>query len=85
MYIPLGAPLHKDGSSMSSIIKIAAPFLFGKEFTDPMTLLTALGKYGAIVSVVERDSKWAILRNFGYYYLWFSMDSATCGHTVELW
>jgi hypothetical protein len=37
--IPLGAPLHKDGSSMSSIIKIAVILLFGKEFTDPMTCL----------------------------------------------
>jgi Na+/H+-dicarboxylate symporter len=51
--IPLGAPLHKDGSSMSSIIKIAVIFaMFGKDFTDPMTLLTALG-ITVIVSVVE--------------------------------
>ncbi|WP_428831818.1 dicarboxylate/amino acid:cation symporter [Flavobacterium yafengii] len=51
--IPLGAPLHKDGSSMSSIIKIAVIFaMFGKDFTDPNTLLMALG-ITVIVSVVE--------------------------------
>jgi Na+/H+-dicarboxylate symporter len=47
------APLHKDGSSMSSIIKIAVIFaMFGKDFTDPHTLLIALG-ITIIVSVVE--------------------------------
>ena len=51
--IPLGAPLHKDGSGMSSIIKIAVIFaMFGKDFTDPNTLLMALG-ITVIVSVVE--------------------------------
>jgi Na+/H+-dicarboxylate symporter len=51
--IPLGAPLHKDGSSMSSIIKIAVIFaMFGKDFTDPITILTALG-ITIVVSVVE--------------------------------
>ena len=51
--IPLGAPLHKDGSSMSSIIKIAVIFaMFGKDFTDPSTLLMAIG-ITVIVSVVE--------------------------------
>jgi Na+/H+-dicarboxylate symporter len=51
--IPLGAPLHKDGSSMSSIIKIAVIFaMFGKDLTDPHTLLVALG-ITIIVSVVE--------------------------------
>ena len=51
--IPLGAPLHKDGSSMSSIIKIAVIFaMFGKDLTDPNTLLMALG-ITVIVSVVE--------------------------------
>ncbi|MBB1194516.1 dicarboxylate/amino acid:cation symporter [Flavobacterium sp. SOK18b] len=51
--IPLGAPLHKDGSSMSSIIKIAVIFaMFGKDFTDPITILTALG-ITVVVSVVE--------------------------------
>lgn len=51
--IPLGAPLHKDGSSMSSVIKIAVIFaMFGKDFTDIHTLLLALG-ITVIVSVVE--------------------------------
>lgn len=51
--IPLGAPLHKDGSAMSSIIKIAVIFaIFGKDFTSPNTLLLALG-ITIIVSVVE--------------------------------
>ena len=51
--IPLGAPLHKDGSSMSSIVKIAVIFaLFGKDLTDPYTVLVALGTT-VIVSVVE--------------------------------
>jgi Na+/H+-dicarboxylate symporter len=51
--VPLGAPLHKDGSSMSSIIKIAVIFaMFGKDFTDPHTLLVAIG-ITIIVSVVE--------------------------------
>lgn len=51
--IPLGAPLHKDGSSMSSVIKIAVIFaMFGKDFTEPHTLLLALG-ITVIVSVVE--------------------------------
>jgi Na+/H+-dicarboxylate symporter len=53
LVIPLGAPLHKDGSSMSSIVKIAVLFaMFGKDFTDPITLLTAIG-ITIIVSVVE--------------------------------
>lgn len=52
LVIPLGAPLHKDGSSMSSIVKIAVLFaMFGKDFTDPFTLLTAIG-ITIIVSVV---------------------------------
>ncbi len=51
--IPLGAPLHKDGSAMSSVIKIAVIFaMFGKDFTEPSTLLLALG-ITVIVSVVE--------------------------------
>ena len=51
--IPLGAPLHKDGSSTGSIIKIAVIFaIFGKDFTEPSTLLLALG-ITVIVSVVE--------------------------------
>ncbi len=51
--IPLGAPLHKDGSGMSSIIKIAVIFaIFGKDFTEPSTLLLSLG-ITVIVSIVE--------------------------------
>lgn len=51
--IPLGAPLHKDGSGMSSIVKIAVIFaIFGKDFTDPFTILIAIG-ITIIVSVVE--------------------------------
>ncbi|MGL5111521.1 MAG: dicarboxylate/amino acid:cation symporter, partial [Flavobacterium sp.] len=53
LVIPLGAPLHKDGSSMSSIVKIAIMFaIFGKDFTDPLTILTAIG-ITIVVSVVE--------------------------------
>ncbi|MCV9931447.1 dicarboxylate/amino acid:cation symporter [Flavobacterium sp. LS1R47] len=51
--IPLGAPLHKDGSSMSSILKITVLFtMFGKDFTEPSTILLALG-ITVIVSIVE--------------------------------
>ena len=51
--IPLGAPLHKDGSAMSSVIKIAVIFaMFGKDFTEPNTLFLVLG-ITVIVSVVE--------------------------------
>ncbi len=51
--IPLGAPIHKDGSSISSIIKIAAVFaIMGRDFTDPYTVLVALG-ITIIVSTVE--------------------------------
>lgn len=50
--IPLGASLHKDGSSMSSIIKIAVAFaLIGKPFMEPYTLLLAVG-LTVLVSVV---------------------------------
>lgn len=53
LVIPLGAPLHKDGSSMSSILKITFLFaMFGKDFTDPTTILLALG-ITVIVSIVE--------------------------------
>jgi len=53
LVIPLGGPLHKDGSSMSSILKITVLFaMFGKDFTDPMTILIALG-ITVIVSIVE--------------------------------
>lgn len=53
LVIPLGAPLHKDGSSVSSIIKIAAVFaIMGKDFMDPTTILMALG-ITIVVSMVE--------------------------------
>src|SRR6218665_1111365 len=53
LVIPLGAPLHKDGSSMSSILKITFLFaMVGKDFSDPMTILLALG-ITVIVSIVE--------------------------------
>ncbi|UWY29734.1 dicarboxylate/amino acid:cation symporter [Flavobacterium sp. TR2] len=53
LVIPLGAPLHKDGSSMSSILKITFLFaMFGKNFSDPMTILLALG-ITVVVSIVE--------------------------------
>ncbi|MDW8850270.1 dicarboxylate/amino acid:cation symporter [Flavobacterium sp. MMLR14_040] len=53
LVIPLGAPLHKDGSSMSSILKITVLFaMFGKDFTEPSTILLALG-ITVIVSIVE--------------------------------
>lgn len=42
--IPIGSTLHKNGSSISSIIKIYVAFLIiGKDFFDPMNLLLALG------------------------------------------
>lgn len=42
--IPIGSTLHKQGSSMSSIIKIYVAFLIiGEDFFDPMNLLLALG------------------------------------------
>jgi len=51
--IPLGATLHKDGSSISSIIKMAVVFaLFGKGFDSVDTILLALGMT-VLVSVVE--------------------------------
>jgi Na+/H+-dicarboxylate symporter len=53
LVIPLGAPIHKDGSSMSSIIKLALLFaMFGKDFSDPKTFLLILG-ITVIVSMVE--------------------------------
>lgn len=51
--IPLGAPIHKDGSSMSSIIKLALLFaMFGKDFSAPSLFLAIMG-ITIIVSVVE--------------------------------
>ena len=42
--IPIGSTLHKNGSSMSSIIKIYVAFLIiGENFFDPVNLLIALG------------------------------------------
>ena len=42
--IPIGSTLHKNGSSMSSIIKIYVAFLIiGKDFFEPSNLLLALG------------------------------------------
>lgn len=51
--IPLGATLHKDGSSISSIIKMAVVFsLFGKSFDSIETIALALGMT-VLVSIVE--------------------------------
>ncbi len=53
LVIPLGAPLHKDGSAMSSVVKIAVLFsIFGKDFSNPHNLILALG-ITIIVSIVE--------------------------------
>ncbi len=42
--IPIGSTLHKNGSSMSSIIKIYVAFLIiGRDFFEPQNLLLALG------------------------------------------
>nr|WP_199157496.1 dicarboxylate/amino acid:cation symporter [Pedobacter sp. ASV2] len=51
--IPLGSTLHKDGSSISSIIKIAVVFaIFGKDLVHIDTILIALG-ITVLVSIVE--------------------------------
>ncbi len=51
--IPLGATLHKDGSSISSIVKIAVVFaLFGKSLDTADAILLALGMT-VLVSIVE--------------------------------
>jgi len=51
--IPLGGTLHKDGSSVSSILKMAVVFaLFGKGFNSPQVILLALGMT-VLVSIVE--------------------------------
>ncbi|PSL45501.1 Na+/H+-dicarboxylate symporter [Chitinophaga niastensis] len=51
--VPLGATLHKDGSSISSIIKMAVVFaMFGKGFNSVDTILMAMG-VTVIVSIVE--------------------------------
>lgn len=50
--IPLGTTLYKNGSSMSSIIKIYVAFvIIGWDFFDPMTLVTAVG-ITVLVSIV---------------------------------
>jgi Na+/H+-dicarboxylate symporter len=51
--IPLGATLHKDGSSVSSVLKMAVVFaMFGKSFNSPEVILLVLGMT-VIVSIVE--------------------------------
>lgn len=51
--IPLGATLHKDGSSVSSILKMAVVFsMFGKSFNSAEVILLALGMT-VLVSMVE--------------------------------
>ena len=51
--VPLGATLHKDGSSISSIIKIAVVFaIFGKDLVHVDTIVLALG-ITVLVSIVE--------------------------------
>jgi len=51
--IPLGATLHKDGSSISSVVKIGVVFaMFGRDFSGVDTILLALG-ITVIVSIVE--------------------------------
>jgi len=51
--VPLGATLHKDGSSISSIIKMAVVFaMFGKGFDSTAVILMALG-VTVIASIVE--------------------------------
>ncbi len=42
--IPIGATIHMDGSCLSAILKISLLFgLFDKSFSDPQTILTAIG------------------------------------------
>jgi Na+/H+-dicarboxylate symporter len=51
--IPLGATLHKDGSSISSIIKMAVVFaMFGRSFNSAEVIVLALGMT-VLVSIVE--------------------------------
>jgi Na+/H+-dicarboxylate symporter len=51
--IPLGGTLHKEGSGISSILKMAVVFaMFGKGFNSPETILLALGMT-VLVSIVE--------------------------------
>lgn len=51
--IPLGGTLHKDGSSISSILKMAVVFaMFGKGFDSAGVIVVALGMT-VLVSIVE--------------------------------
>lgn len=51
--IPLGGTLHKDGSSVSSVLKMAVVFaMFGRGFNSPQVVLLALGMT-VLVSIVE--------------------------------
>jgi Na+/H+-dicarboxylate symporter len=51
--VPLGATLHKDGSSISSIIKMAVVFaMFGRSFNSAEVIVLALGMT-VLVSIVE--------------------------------
>ncbi len=51
--IPLGATLHKDGSAISSIVKMAVVFaMFGKSFDSIDTVALAIGMT-ILVSIVE--------------------------------
>lgn len=51
--IPLGATLHKDGSSISSIIKMGVVFaMFGRSFSSADVIVLALGMT-ILVSIVE--------------------------------
>ncbi|MFY1047666.1 dicarboxylate/amino acid:cation symporter [Chryseobacterium sp. GP-SGM7] len=44
LVIPIGTTLHKNGSSMSSIIKIYVAFqIIGRDFFEPSNLLLAIG------------------------------------------
>jgi Na+/H+-dicarboxylate symporter len=53
LVIPIGTMLHKNGSSISSIIKIYVAFLIiGRDFFDPVNLLLALG-ITVFASIVE--------------------------------
>ena len=51
--IPLGGTLHKDGSAISSILKMAVVFaMFGKSFNSPGVIIIVLGMT-VLVSIVE--------------------------------
>ena len=51
--IPLGGTLHKEGSAVSSILKMAVVFaMFGKSFNGSEVILLALGMT-VLVSIVE--------------------------------